>query len=285
MKCPVCKAETSQCSPCPACGFDPTQDYEAYPSLAPLTGGKPLSALRAAWREKNNGRFFCPKCGKGSFSFYPREQSLICEGCGFRVESFSPDGLGQTVSLLRGQPASDAQIHRPASPSPDFEEDPEHLLTFNDVMVISYEGGLANLALPESVQHIWDKAFEGRDIHRIRLPAGLQILGNSAFSHSALEEIELPDGLKRIPCRAFYACKKLRLVRLPSSLLSIEEYAFRGCSELRELILPNCVRNIAENAFLDCPRLTLRATEAWSSSHRDMLNAVCARSKVAFLSL
>ena len=77
MKCPVCEAEISEFSLCPTCGFDPGRDYESYPSLMPLEGAKPLSALRADWREKNKGRFFCPKCGSGSFSSIPGSK-LCC---------------------------------------------------------------------------------------------------------------------------------------------------------------------------------------------------------------
>ena len=52
-----------------------------------------------------------------------------------------------------------------------------------------------------------------------------------------------------------------------------------------EIELPDSVRQIAENAFLDCPRLVLRASETWIKSHIGMLNAIYARSKVAFRSL
>ena len=62
MKCPVCAAEYRD-GRCPTCGFDPAQDYESYPSLAPLAGGKPLSALRAEWQERNRDLLRCSGCG------------------------------------------------------------------------------------------------------------------------------------------------------------------------------------------------------------------------------
>lgn len=52
-----------------------------------------------------------------------------------------------------------------------------------------------------------------------------------------------------------------------------------------EIELPDSVRQIAENAFLGCPKLVLRASEAWRTSHDEVIYSVCSHSEVAFRSL
>lgn len=78
MVCPVC-GKKSQYNQCPDCGFDISQDYEGYPTLASLGEGMPS---RAVFREDLKNLLRCRVCGGISFRVNALEDKLLCCNCG-----------------------------------------------------------------------------------------------------------------------------------------------------------------------------------------------------------
>ena len=78
MVCPVC-GKKSQYNQCPDCGFDISQDYEGYPTLASLGEGMPS---RAVFREDLKNLLRCRVCGGISFRVNALEDKLRCCNCG-----------------------------------------------------------------------------------------------------------------------------------------------------------------------------------------------------------
>ena len=119
MKCPVCAAECRDAAFCPACGFDPGRDYEAYPSLMPLEGAKPLSALRSDWQERNRDLLRCPGCGGLDFRFNQRKHELFCSSCGLRFPFRAYSEAGDTPRPGE-DPAPGSISHRGNAPGQEW---------------------------------------------------------------------------------------------------------------------------------------------------------------------
>lgn len=83
MKCPICSGGRFA-STCPDCGFDPSRDYERFPTFGPV--GKALSraALRSRLAPADAQR--CEKCGGTAFVIRVPDNTRRCSSCGW-----SPD--------------------------------------------------------------------------------------------------------------------------------------------------------------------------------------------------
>lgn len=75
--CPVCQQENSAAT-CPVCGYDPSRDYGAHPTLARIPEGSvSVSGRRAAYLARQYR--FCPCCGR------PAEDAY-CGFCGLHMD-------------------------------------------------------------------------------------------------------------------------------------------------------------------------------------------------------
>ena len=83
------------------------------------------------------------------------------------------------------------------------------LLYLDDINVIEfgmfYRSKLANIILPNSIQEISRRAFEGSDLSDITFSSNLTYIDNSAFSNCFnLKQVILPDSVVEIGHNCFY---------------------------------------------------------------------------------
>ena len=112
--------------------------------------------------------------------------------------------------------------------------------------------GLANVVLPEGLQTIGSRAFEGcTGLQSIELPSELQVICTGAFKAcSALGAISIPDSVTTIEEGAFRDCAELVQLGFGASsqLQNIDKYAFMG-TKLTQVDIPNSTLSIGESAF------------------------------------
>jgi len=133
--------------------------------------------------------------------------------------------------------------------------------------IIVYEA-LRELVLPESVTAIANAAFRENYLTKVTFPKGLKKIPERAFmACRLLETINLPDGIEVIEATAFLACNNLKTINLPTGLKEIGGEAFNGCEELNNLIIPDSLSSIKfslaefsskNNAFNGCTKLPLK---------------------------
>ena len=98
--CPVCNKNntTPQCG----CGFDMSQDYEGYPTLAPLKAGMPS---RAAFGKKLKDLHRCKDCGGLLFYLNPVKGVCVCAKCGKEMAVSTPKAVSATTPVAPEKPA------------------------------------------------------------------------------------------------------------------------------------------------------------------------------------
>lgn len=152
-----------------------------------------------------------------------------------------------------------------------FEIDDHGVLT-------AYTGAGGDVAVPEGVTAIGDRAFYKTDVETVTLPAGVVSVGERAFSHcEKLTVVALPDGLHEIGPAAFSASGALETLAipvsvtsigkgaftgtaitaavLPAGLTAIPEYLFSECRSLERVYIPAGVTDVGKGAFLQCSAL------------------------------
>ena len=78
---------------------------------------------------------------------------------------------------------------------------------------------------------------------------------NDEFVPTSLRSVAVGDRTKKIPDRAFTACKYLTDISLPETLETIGVRAFYACRSLVELKFPNSLKVIDDDAFFGCDNL------------------------------
>ena len=233
MKCPVCTTEYRDAALCPTCGFDPGRDYEAYPSLMPLEGAKPLSALRSDWQARNRDLLRCPACGDMRFQFDTTKQEFLCCSCGVRFP------LRAAPEQAPVAPTEEARMSDFSAVWWKLEEDGS--------LFISGQGDMDD-AIP------W--AAKSASIRFIRVEQGVRSIAPHAFASCAwLTEVYLPTGLRRIGNGAFRSCTRLEKIALPEGVEAIGADAFRYCGNLKLMSLPASLKRIGVDAFQGCDSL------------------------------
>ena len=91
------------------------------------------------------------------------------------------------------------------------------LLNKAGTRIIAVPGGLTNVAFPNSVTSIGERAFSGC---------------------SGLTSVTIPDGVTSIGDYVFYNCGNLTKVTIPDSVISIDDSAFSGCGGIDCVTLP-----------------------------------------------
>ena len=162
--------------------------------------------------------------------------------------------LALTVPALADEPED-------TEPTPDavFEIDADGVLT-------AYTGSGGDVAVPEGVTAIGDRAFYKTDVTSVVLPAGVLSIGERAFSHcDALTAVTLPDGLTGIGVAAFSASGALADVKIPESVTAIGRGAFTGTA-LTMAELPSGLTEIPDYLFSECGKLECVAIGAGVTS-------------------
>jgi len=139
--------------------------------------------------------------------------------------------------------------------------------------------GLSDINIPNGLQRIGAKAFEGNtNLTNISFTDSVISIGDDAFNNTAWymsqedgvvylkdwvidfkgtmaasTNIVLKEGVKNIADSAFYGSHdNLTGIEFPESLVALGDGVFYGCSKLDNIIVPNSVISIGANAFASC---------------------------------
>lgn len=86
-----------------------------------------------------------------------------------------------------------------------------------------------DIILPDAVEVIKKKAFEGCKLKSIKLSKALKTIEDSAFGDcKSLSNVEIQDGLNKIGPYSFCRCTNLKSIRIPDSVEEIDDCAFLG---------------------------------------------------------
>lgn len=106
-------------------------------------------------------------------------------------------------------------------------------------ILIRYPGASGEVAIPEGVTKIGERAFNWCD---------------------ALTGVTFPKNLIEIGSNAFSGCEKLTSVTIPEGVRKIGDSAFSGCKKLTGVTIPKSVTEIGRDAFqYHCRRFTIHA--------------------------
>ena len=151
------------------------------------------------------------------------------------------------------------------------------LLSDDGKTLLSAPKGLKNVAIPDGVTKIADRAFSGqKELMYVSIPPSVAEIGTDVFNDCGkLSGIYISDLAawcrlsfrrdERWWLRGDYPLKLARNLYLngnfvedmeiPQGVTSIGENAFRGCSSITLVKIPGSVRTIEPGAFADCSRL------------------------------
>lgn len=107
---------------------------------------------------------------------------------------------------------------------------------------------LHSVKLPQGLETIGSKAFNGIPIEEIYIPETVKNWGNNVFMESFIKKIYLPESMKVIPDGLFSECVFLEPFKLPSALEEVGSSAFDGCESFN-VELPSTLKKIGLGAF------------------------------------
>ncbi len=132
-------------------------------------------------------------------------------------------------------------------------------LTFDDVIIYSYNGDLSDFTIPSTVEgvpvtSIAENAFAGKScIKTLNLPETVKSIGNYAFAYCPdLKTVKISGDTVTVPECAFYGCPELKTAVLSGDLKNIGNLAFGLCEKLETVSLPVNIGKIDEYAFVGC---------------------------------
>ena len=112
------------------------------------------------------------------------------------------------------------------------------------------------LIFPGDKLHFFGGASYNEKLKSITLPNSVEELGEKAFEGGSFETITLSSKLKTIPAETFKGCRLLTQITIPASIIEVGSLAFKGCNKLKSIIFlcpaPKFTTNAdEENAFTD----------------------------------
>ena len=140
--------------------------------------------------------------------------------------------------------------------------DPVFTIDGNGVLTDVTLNGHTEIAIPDTVTSIGDRAFDGlrvsanKNLLRVVIPGTVENIGWRAFDEcTKLREVNIPSGVTNIAQNAFRLCVSLESVDIPGSVETIGTSAFANCSNLVSVTIGDGVRNIGQSAFGYCTSL------------------------------
>ena len=121
------------------------------------------------------------------------------------------------------------------------------------------------LIFPGNKLHFFGGASYNEKLKSITLPNSVEELGEKAFEGGSFETITLSSKLKTIPAETFKGCRLLTQITIPASITEVGSLAFKGCNKLKSIIFlcpaPKFTTNADdENAFTDYQFLKIEPT-------------------------
>ena len=91
-----------------------------------------------------------------------------------------------------------------------------------------YRGNGKNITIPNSVQHIGEKAFYECDtITKVTIPKSVHSIQTDAFRNCKnLKTVKIANGVSYISSGVFFNCEKLNEISIPKSVDTIGAFAF-----------------------------------------------------------
>ena len=115
---------------------------------------------------------------------------------------------------------------------------------------------LKQVALPESLQEIGERAFINCGIRAVDIPETVEVIGGSAFAVCGnLTGIILPASLAALETSAFSQCSALEKIEIPDTVTKIGSSVFSRCSNLSQVTLPENIQSIPNSMFYECKKL------------------------------
>ena len=115
---------------------------------------------------------------------------------------------------------------------------------------------LKNIVIPNTVNSIGNRAFQGSGLTSLTLPESVTDFGISVFSDcSSLTSVNIKSNTKKIGQAMFSGCSKLVSVSIPNTVTNISYRAFENCTRLKSIVIPGNVSIIAQSAFSGCTAL------------------------------
>lgn len=117
-----------------------------------------------------------------------------------------------------------------------------------------YDSGPSNVVVPETVEHIADRAFEFSHIISIDL-GNVTSIGNESFRQSSLRSLDVPGTDIFVGNHAFEECRDLETVTFGTGTVGIGSEAFIECPNLLSISFSGPVVELGEYAIMDCESL------------------------------
>lgn len=122
-------------------------------------------------------------------------------------------------------------------------------LDLGEAQIVAYKSWKAN--------QLEGEAFSGmKTLKQIILPNGVEQITSRCFQGSGLTSISFPESLKQLDIYSFAFCPELELVELPGSLQKMENYSFVSNPKIKKVVMKEGMTNIGAYAFRNCPSLT-----------------------------
>lgn len=130
-------------------------------------------------------------------------------------------------------------------------------VTYIGAFAIDNCSDLKEVVLPDTLEHLADKAFTNCNVQITALPSSLRYFGESlnAWLRVNVKKLQLPKGLEGIGDWAF-SSGNFQQVILPSSLQSVGQEAFRGCRRLTSVTMEEGLTKLGHSMFKDCVALS-----------------------------
>lgn len=108
---------------------------------------------------------------------------------------------------------------------------------------------LSSIKISDSVQEIFESAFEGSDLRNISLPKDIVIHSRICCECIYLTDVTIEDGIKTIPEMAFFNCISMQNFSIPRSVETIKSAAFKECFRLCHVDFNDGLEIIEELSF------------------------------------
>ena len=125
-----------------------------------------------------------------------------------------------------------------------FSKDGTELILYPAKRALSYR-------IPDGVNRIGARAFEGSIIRSVMLNNDLAYIGDAAFAETKIAAVRFPDGLIGIGDYA-YAGTEISTLKFPASLTSIGKGAFSSCKNVSWIKADATLTSIGSGAFSFC---------------------------------